>query len=176
MSHFSLPFLFVTILTLLTVASAQATVSNNGIGSTPADRHYVTATQAQTIISAAMKNASAISVPQNIAVVDPSGLLVAFLRMDNAYPGSIDISTKKARTAVLFNGLSSAGLYNSSQPGMSLYGIEETNGGLVVFGGGLPIYLNGFLIGGVGVSGGTVPQDVQVAQSGLAGLGAVIAS
>jgi uncharacterized protein GlcG (DUF336 family) len=56
--------------------------------------------------------------------------------MDNAYIGSIDISQKKARTAVLFNGLSSAGLYNGSQPGAPLYAIEQTNGGLVVFGGG----------------------------------------
>ncbi|KAK3080156.1 hypothetical protein LTS18_002975, partial [Coniosporium uncinatum] len=127
-----------------------------------------------TIITAAAANASSINVPQNIAVVDPVGLLVAFLRMDNAYPGSIDISIKKARTAVLFNGVSSMGLYNASQPGAPLYGIEETNGGLVVFGGGLPVYLNGFLIGGVGVSGGTVPQDVEVAQAGLKGLGAEI--
>ena len=56
--------------------------------------------------------------------------------MDNAFIGSIDISQKKARTAVLFNGLTSAGLYNASQPGAPLYAIEQTNGGLVVFGGG----------------------------------------
>jgi len=87
--------------------------------------------------------------------------------MDNAYPGSIDISIKKARTSVLFNGLTSASLYNSSQPGGSLFGIEETNGGLVVFGGGLPLYKDGFLLGAIGVSGGTVPQDVEVAQAGV---------
>ncbi|KAF2467189.1 DUF336-domain-containing protein [Lindgomyces ingoldianus] len=150
----------------------QNLTSTNGIGSTPADRHYVTASQAQTIINAATTNATAISIPQNIAVVDPSGLLVAFRRMDNAYPGSIDISIKKARTAVLFNGLTSAWLYDQSQPGGPLYGIEETNGGLVVFGGGVPIYLDGYLIGGVGVSGGTVSQDVEVSTAGVMGLGA----
>jgi uncharacterized protein GlcG (DUF336 family) len=130
LSFFSLISLAVTIL-------AQGTTNaTNGIGSTPADRHYVTAAQALEIISGAQKNASAINVPQNIAVVDPSGLLVGFLHMDNSYPGSIDISIKKARTAVLFNGLTTAELYGQAQPGQPLYGIEETNGGLVVFGGG----------------------------------------
>jgi uncharacterized protein GlcG (DUF336 family) len=157
------------LLALLPLAMAQ-TNSTNGIGSTPSQRNYVNSTQAQTIISAAITNATALNVPQNIAVVDPSGLLVAFLRMDNAYPGSIDISQKKARTAVLFNGLSSANLYDAVQPGAMLYGLEQTNGGLVAFGGGVPLYLDGKLIGGVGVSGGTVAQDVSVAQAGVWGL------
>ncbi|THV95477.1 hypothetical protein D6D25_09237, partial [Aureobasidium pullulans] len=97
------------------------------------DRHYISASQASAIVSAAEKAAASI-VPQNIAVVDPSGLLVAFLRMDNAYPGSIDISIKKARTSVLFNGIPSGALLNQSYSGGGLYGIEETNGGIVVFG------------------------------------------
>lgn len=86
--------------------------------------------------------------------------------MDNAYPGSIDISQKKARTSVLFNGIPSIALQNRSFSGGDLYGIQETNGGLVVFGGGLPLYYNGFLIGGIGVSGGTVEQDIEVAIAG----------
>lgn len=56
--------------------------------------------------------------------------------MDNAYPGSVDISIKKARTAVLFNGVGSAALGQQALPGEPLYGIEQTNGGLVAFGGG----------------------------------------
>jgi uncharacterized protein GlcG (DUF336 family) len=117
-------------------------------------------------VAAAAKYAANV-VPQNIAVVDPSGLLVAFLRMDNAFPGSIDISTKKARTSVLFNGIPSAALYNQSQPDQALYGIQETNGGLVIFGGGLPLYKDNFLLGAIGVSGGTVQQDIDVAQAGV---------
>ncbi|KAG9528324.1 DUF336-domain-containing protein, partial [Aureobasidium melanogenum] len=140
--------------------------STNGIGSTPVQRHYISASQASAIVEAAAKAAATI-VSQNIAIVDPSGLLVAFLRMDNAYPGSIDISIKKARTSVLFNGIPSAGLYNQSQPGQALYGIEETNGGLVIFGGGLPLVKDNYLIGAIGVSGGTVAQDVEVAQAGV---------
>jgi uncharacterized protein GlcG (DUF336 family) len=120
---------------LASVAYAQIN-GTNGIGSTPSQRSVVSANQAYQIIQAAVKNATAIGIPQNIAVVNPSGLLVAFLHMDNAYYGSIDISQKKARTSVLFNGVASGGLYDGSQPGEALYGIEETNGGLVVFGGG----------------------------------------
>lgn len=65
----------------------MAQVSNNGIGISPTERHIVNATQAQTILEAAVQSATSINVPQNIAVVDPFGLLVAFFRMDNAYPG-----------------------------------------------------------------------------------------
>lgn len=149
---------------LACLVSAQ--LSDNGIGSLPSARNYINDTQAATAIAAAYANATAQQVPQNIAIVDPSGLLVGFLRMDNAYPGSIDISIKKARTSVLFNGIPSNGLYNRSLPSGDLYGIEETNNGLVVFGGGVPIVVGGHLIGAIGVSGGTVAQDVSVATAG----------
>jgi len=124
-----------SLLALTSVAYAQIN-GTNGIGSTPAQRSVVSADQAYQIIQAAVKNATAIGIPQNIAVVNPSGLLVAFLHMDNAYYGSIDISQKKARTSVLFNGIASGDLYDRSLPSGDLYGIEETNSGLVVFGGG----------------------------------------
>ena len=91
--------------------------------------------------------------------------MVAFLRMDNAYLGSVDISIKKAKTVTLFNGLfPSYGLYTRSKPHGDLYGIEETNNGLVTFGGGQPIFdADGYWIGAVGVSGGTVQQDIDTA-------------
>ncbi|KAL9059913.1 MAG: hypothetical protein Q9162_000983 [Coniocarpon cinnabarinum] len=174
---------------------AQSNVTNNGFGSTPRDRLYIDLEQAQHVVSAAIQSASTI-VPENVAVVDLSGQLVAFARMDNAYLGSIDISQKKARTAVLFNGLTTAALGQMAQPGQPLQGgshatssildlfsfpganlfcycteIEETNGGLIVFGGGFPIYDKGHLIGGVGCSGGTVPQDEQIARAAIAGAG-----
>ncbi|KAI4839898.1 hypothetical protein E4T44_07988, partial [Aureobasidium sp. EXF-8845] len=80
--------------------------STNRIGSTPAQRHVISAAQAQGVLNAAAKHAESVT-PQCVAICDPSGLLVAFLRMDNAYPGSIDLAIKKARTTVLFNGLPS---------------------------------------------------------------------
>ena len=167
-----LPTLLTSLLSLITITTAQMNTTN-GMGSTPAQRHVLSATQAQCIIDAAIANATALQIPENIAVVDPSGLLIAFHRMDNAFIGSIDISQKKARTAVLFNGqFSSADLYAAVQPGAPLYGVDNTNGGLIVFGGGVPVYLGGRLVGGVGVSGGSVEQDLSVANAGVEGLGA----
>ena len=130
-------YIFTFLITLLLPLTwAKNLASTNNVGSTPAQRHYVDAKQAQTIINAAVKNATALCVPENIAVVDPSGMLVAFLRQDNAFVGSIDLSIKKARTAVLFNGLTTEMIGQQAQPGQPLYGIQETNGGLVLFGGG----------------------------------------
>lgn len=96
--------------------------------------------------------------------------------MDNAYLGSVDISIKKAKTVTSFNGLfPSYGLLNRSQPGGDLYGIEQTNGGLVVFGGGQPIYDHaGYWIGAVGVSGGTVEQDIGTAVAGANAVGTTL--
>ncbi|KAI9873052.1 MAG: hypothetical protein M1823_008017, partial [Watsoniomyces obsoletus] len=138
----------------------------NYIGSTPSERNSINQTQALAVIHAAERAATSIGLPLNICVTDPSGLLVAFLRMDNAFPGSIDISQKKARTVSLFYGaFTTASLYNITQPGASLYGIQETNDGLIVFGGGVPIYVDSKFIGAVGVSGGTTDQDVMVAEA-----------
>jgi len=84
-----------SILSLFGLTSAQASAANNNyLGVSPAQRHVVNSTQAQTILEAAVQEATSISIPQNIAVVDPAGLLVAFFRMDSAFPGSIDISQK----------------------------------------------------------------------------------
>lgn len=163
---------FTAALAILPLVWAQ-TNGTNGLGSNPRQRSSINANQATKLINNAVANATALNVPENIAVVDPSGMLVAFHRMDNAFLGSIDLSQKKARTAVLFNGLYSSGdLYAAVQPGAPLYGVENSNGGLIVFAGGYPVYLDGKLIGGVGVSGGSVEQDVLVAQAAIAGLGA----
>ncbi|KAK1059604.1 hypothetical protein LTR74_012540 [Friedmanniomyces endolithicus] len=147
--------------------------ATNGWGSTPSQRHYINQTQALCVINAAV---AASSVPNDIAVLDPSSQLVAFLRMDNAYLGSIDISMKKAKTVTSFNGqFPSSGLLTRSQPGGDLFGIEETNGGLVVFGGGQPIYdYDGYFIGAVGVGGGTVQQDVDTSVAAAESVGTTL--
>ncbi|KIW99727.1 uncharacterized protein Z518_11140 [Rhinocladiella mackenziei CBS 650.93] len=160
-----------TLLILPALALGQNTATNF-LGSTPSQRHFIDQAQATKVISVAAGKAVNISVPENIAVVDPSGALVAFLKMDNAFPASADIATKKAKTVAGFNGAyTTDGLYNSTQPGAPLYGLEETNGGLVVFGGGLPIFVDGFFIGAIGVSGGTNDQDVTVAMAGVHAIG-----
>jgi uncharacterized protein GlcG (DUF336 family) len=83
-----------------------------------------------------------------------------------------DISQKKAKTVIMYNGIPSDAIKQRSEPGGDIYAIQETNGGTVVFGGGLPIYdKDGYLIGAVGVSGGTVEEDVDVAKAAVAGSG-----
>ncbi|EME83689.1 uncharacterized protein MYCFIDRAFT_135847, partial [Pseudocercospora fijiensis CIRAD86] len=148
-------------------------------GSTPAQRHCISASQAQEVVKAAIDQSNAIGVPNDIAVVDPSAQLVAFLRMDNnAYLASVVISIKKAKTVALFNGLfPSYGFYKRSQPGPmnDLYAIQETNDGLVVFGGGQPIYdYEGYFIGAVGISGGSVQQDVNVSVTAAEAIGGTL--
>jgi uncharacterized protein GlcG (DUF336 family) len=100
----------------------------------------------------------------NIAVVDAGAHLLAFVRMDGAILASIDISVGKAATAVLMN-MPTSELYDLAQPGAPLYGIESTNGNLVVFGGGIPLVRGDEVVGAVGVSGGSVEQDVDVASA-----------
>jgi len=127
----------------------------------------ITLPKAQAIVEAAAAKAREIGHPMNIAVVDDGGHLVVFVRMDGAIKASIDISIRKARTSILMNMPTSA-LTEIAQPGGELYGLENTAGGLVVFGGGIPIEVNGAVIGAIGVSAGSVVQDVAVAEAGVA--------
>ena len=128
---------------------------------------HVTMEDAENIIQAAKKAAKEIDTNMCIAVVDSGGNLKAFLRMDYAWTGSIDIATKKAQTAVYF-GMPTEEIGKLSQPGGPLYGIEHSNGALVTFPGGLPIVDDeGVLIGGVGVSGSSVENDRKVADAGV---------
>lgn len=131
----------------------------------------ITTAQAQKVMAGALDFAVKQGVPMNIAIVDAGGNLKMFLRMDGAFLGSIDVSTKKAKTARFFN-MSSAQLGAAAQPGKELFGIESTNGGLVIFGGGeLLKDSNDVIIGAIGVSGGSVAEDTNVAKAGVAALG-----
>jgi uncharacterized protein GlcG (DUF336 family) len=132
---------------------------------------HVTIEQAQKAIEAARRKAVDIGTQSCVAVVDSGGVLKAFLRMDDAWVGSVDISIKKARTAVFF-GMPTGDIGKLSQPGGPLYGIEHSNGGLVTFPGGAPIVDgDGVMIGAIGVSGSTVENDDAVARAGVAALG-----
>ena len=130
----------------------------------------LTLAQAQKVVAAAEAKAQQQGTLMNIAVIDAGGNLKAFARMDGAFLGSIDISLKKAKTARDFN-MSSKELGDLAQPGKPLYGIEVTNGGLAIFGGGeLLRDKAGTIIGAVGVSGSSVEDDMAVSQAGAAGL------
>ncbi|GAB6179570.1 cob(I)yrinic acid a,c-diamide adenosyltransferase [Desulfotomaculum defluvii] len=130
----------------------------------------LTLDKAKKIIEAAEKKSQEIGVPMVIAVVDCGGNLVAQHREDNALLASISLSLNKAYTAVALK-MPTDQAAALSQPGQQLYGINTTNEGrLVIFGGGIPIYENDLLIGGIGVSGGSVDEDMTVAQAGLESL------
>jgi uncharacterized protein GlcG (DUF336 family) len=125
----------------------------------------ITLAQAQVLVETAMKKATEIDTLMNIAVVDAGGNLKAFARMDGAWLGSIDISIRKARTARFFD-MNTGDVGALSQPGGPLYNIEVSNGGLITFPGGIPLRLNGEIVGGIGVSGGSVENDHAVAEAG----------
>jgi uncharacterized protein GlcG (DUF336 family) len=129
----------------------------------------LTAALARRVLDAGIAKAEEIGQPMNVAVVDDGGHLLAFARMDGAIKASIDISTRKAVTSVLMEA-PTADLTALVQPGAELYGLEQTAGGLVIFGGGIPLYRDGALIGAVGVSAGSVEQDVTVATAAAAAL------
>ena len=128
----------------------------------------VTLEDARKIIAAAERRAKEIGQPMNIAVADGGGNLVAHVRMDNAWIGSVDIAINKAFTARAFD-ISTADLARLSQSGNQFFGIHASNHGRVmIFAGGVPLRHGGRVIGGVGVSGGSGEQDQSVAEAGAA--------
>ena len=126
--------------------------------------------QAEVVSNAAKAKAKEIGVPMNIAIVDEGANLKAFHRMDNAWLGSLDISIKKAKTSRFFD-MNSGVIGSLSQPGGPLYQIEHSNGGLISFPGGVLLKdKTGAIVGAIGVSGGSVDQDHEVAAAGAAAL------
>jgi uncharacterized protein GlcG (DUF336 family) len=129
---------------------------------------------ARRAIEAAEAEAAEIEVPMNIAIVDDSGVLKAFSRMDGAALLSIQIAQDKAYTAVGF-GMPTHGWHDFIKDDPPLAdGAPEGIDRLVIFGGGYPIRLDGQVVGAIGVSGGHYAQDQQVAEAGLAAIGAPV--
>jgi uncharacterized protein GlcG (DUF336 family) len=130
----------------------------------------ITIEQARRIIAAGEARARDIGVPVNIAVLDSGAHLKSFGRMDGALAGSIDIAIGKARTAALFS-MRTEAIGEFCKPGGTSFGLEQTNGGLVVFAGGIPLKDRADrVIGAVGVSGGAVAQDLDIAEAAAAAL------
>lgn len=130
----------------------------------------ITLNQALAVVSAAREKAEKQGTLMDIAVVDAGANLKAFVRMDGAFLGSIDISIKKAKTARFFN-MPTGKLGELAQPGKPLYNIEFSNGGLITFPGGLPLKdKDGNIIGAIGVSGSSVEDDHEVALAGAEAL------
>ncbi|WP_334825893.1 GlcG/HbpS family heme-binding protein [Nostoc sp.] len=132
------------------------------------DKHSVSLDDARRILAAGEAKARAIGQPMNLAVVDAGGNLVAHIRMDGAWIGSIDISINKAFTARAFN-LSTKSLAEDAQPGGQFYGIHASNGGrIMIFAGGIPLQCDEQIVGAIGVSGGSGEQDQAVAEAAVA--------
>ena len=130
----------------------------------------ITLSQAQAIITAAIAESKKLKLKMDICVVDAGANLKAFVRMDGAWLGSIDIAIKKARTSRFFD-FETGVIGDLSQPGGPLYNIEHSNGGLITFPGGIPINnASGEVIGAIGVSGSSVENDHAVAKAGIAAL------
>src|SRR5215203_79170 len=128
----------------------------------------ITLADARKIIAAAERKATEIGQPMNIAVADSGGNLIAHVRMDGAWMGSIDISINKAWTSRAFD-IETKKLAELSQSGDQFFGIHASNRGRVmIFAGGIPLKRGNEVVGGIGVSGGLGKQDQAVAEAGAA--------
>jgi uncharacterized protein GlcG (DUF336 family) len=128
----------------------------------------VTLEDARRVIAAAEAKALEIGQPMNIAVADGGGNLVAHVRMDGAWIGSINISINKAYTSRAFD-IATKDLAEHSQSGGQFFGIHVSNQGrIMVFAGGIPLERDGAVVGAIGVSGGSGEQDHAVAEAGAA--------
>jgi uncharacterized protein GlcG (DUF336 family) len=128
----------------------------------------VTLADARRIIAAAEAKAAEIGQPMNIAVADAGGNLVAHVRMDRAWIGSVDISIKKAWTSRAFD-IATKDLAGFCQSGDQFFGIHASNQGKVmIFAGGIPLKRGDQVMGAIGVSGGSGEQDHAVAEAGAA--------
>jgi len=154
----------------LIMASVVITLLSTGLGRVDAQSSHtdIDLSSAMRMVDAALKESKKLNVKMNIAILDRGGNVKAFVRMDGAYLGSADVAQKKAKTSLMFHAPSGA-LGALAQPGGDLYGIENTNGGLVLFDGGLPIQdKSGNVIGAIGISGSSVANDLLVAKAGVA--------
>lgn len=125
----------------------------------------LTSEGAMKILQAAIKRANEMNVPQCISVVDSGGHLLAFFRMDGAFVMSNTSSRRKAETAAAY------GIPTGDIPeGIDIKLAIVTNGERVNLPGGLPLIIEGQVVGAIGVGSGTGQQDLEVAKVGLSAL------
>lgn len=105
--------------------------------------------------------------PVSISVVDAAAYPLYFVRMDGCFLGAIDVAQRKARTAALFRA-ESAEVGQNFRPGEPAFSLENSNGGLIGFGGGIPLRdSEGRFIGAIGISGASIEQDQLIAEAGV---------
>ena len=141
-------------------------IVKKALASVKPDKNEMTLTLAERICDAVTDYAKKMGVNAVVCVSDGAGNPKLVKSMDDAYIASYDVAVNKAFTVVAFK-MSTKTLKPLAQPNGSLYGIQFTNGGrIVIFGGGEPLTVNGKIIGGLGVSGGSEEQDTELARLG----------
>ena len=147
------------------VAATALALSAQGAAAQFGEKKVLTLAAAQKIVAAAQAEAERNHLAGVIAVVDDGGWLILLLRMDNAaYVASVELAPGKARTAALFKKPSQA-LEDTINHGRVA---AVTARDFIEMQGGLPIIVDGQVIGGIGASFDTPEHDVQIAQAGLA--------
>lgn len=126
----------------------------------------ITLEQAKKVMAGAEAEATKNKWSMVITILDSGGNLVMTHRMDNAQFGSVDVARDKARSAVAFRRPTKVFQDLLAQGGANTRLLNLTGASMLQ--GGIPIVVDGKLIGSIGVSGGTGEQDVQVAQAGVA--------
>jgi uncharacterized protein GlcG (DUF336 family) len=122
---------------------------------------------AKVLINSAEHKARALGISEVIAIVDEGGNLIAVHRMDDARIAGIEIAQNKAWTAVAMK-MATSNLATAALPNGPSYGINTTNHGrIIILGGGIPLLKGGRIIGGIGVSGASSAQDVEVANAAV---------
>jgi uncharacterized protein GlcG (DUF336 family) len=151
-----------------TVAGADSVAAAKTVAAPPSVRLQQTLTYAgaRAVVDAAAARAQALAVPTNIAVVDLSGGLLAFARLDGAPLLSGSIAQDKAYTVAAFNGVPTHAWFGLIEAEPALREGIVHRDRLVIYAGGVPVTVDGALVGAVGVSGGTAEQDRQIAEAG----------
>jgi uncharacterized protein GlcG (DUF336 family) len=131
------------------------------------EKRGVSAELAAKLVNSAAAKASELGVPGTIAVVDESGLLKAFRRLDGAPLGGVEIAPAKARMAASFGYPTQAFRDMAKEDHGFGAAVAGVLGNATILGGGLPIMVDGQLVGGLGVSAGMEDQDVEIAEAAL---------
>lgn len=148
----------------LATLAALSLLAPRGAHAQLTDTKVLSAAAVKTILSTAEATARTNGWNLSIAVTDAAGDLLGFIKMDNASTGSVDISLGKARTAARYGRPTKVYADRVLNDTLTFLSID----GLVTLQGGLPIIVDGRVIGAVGVSGATSAQDEQVAAAAIA--------
>ena len=134
--------------------------------------HALSLSAAQRVAAAATDAARSLGVAACVAVSDPSGEPIVTMRMDGAPRLSAEIARNKAYSVASFNGLPTHVWWPAiaNDPAL-VHGLTHTSR-LVIFGGGVPVLIDGAMVGAVGVSGGSSEQDREIAEAAAAAVGA----